>query len=84
VKSDAVRDPPRRAINSSISNQRRFELPAGQRHPGATRDAGRQPRISLSSHQRSTVGTTTIEPIAQVIIAHNETYASKLPNETHK
>jgi len=32
-------------------------------------------------HQRSALGSTTIEPIAQIIIRPNETYAGRLPNE---
>ena len=34
----------------------RLEFPPDRRHPGAARDAGRRPRISLSVHQRSAVG----------------------------
>ena len=54
---DAVRDPARRRDQClDLEPARRFEFPAGRRHPGAARDADGRPRISLPLHQRSAVG----------------------------
>ena len=70
------------AINSSVSNQPGVSnfLPVGDtqalRAMPAVGLEYRYPFINIQPW-----GTTTIEPIAQVIIRPNETYAGKLPNE---
>ncbi len=70
------------AINSSISNQPGVSnfLPVGD-----TQALRVMPVVGLEYRYPfinvQPWGTTTIEPIAQVIIRPNETYAGKLPNE---
>ena len=70
------------AINASISNQPGVSnfLPVGDtqalRPMPAVGLEYRYPFINVQPW-----GTTTIEPIAQIIIRPNETYAGKLPNE---
>ena len=70
------------AINSSISNQPGVSnfLPVGD-----TQALRVMPTVGLEYRYPfinvQPWGTTTIEPIAQVIIRPNETYAGKLPNE---
>ena len=70
------------AINASISNQPGVSnfLPVGD-----TNALRVMPTIGLEYRYPfinvQPWGTTTIEPIAQVIVRPNETYAGKLPNE---
>jgi LPS-assembly protein len=70
------------AINSDISNQPGVSnfLPVGD-----TQALRVMPTVGLEYRYPfinvQPWGTTTIEPIAQVIIRPNETYAGKLPNE---
>ncbi|HVQ66024.1 MAG TPA: LPS-assembly protein LptD, partial [Bradyrhizobium sp.] len=70
------------AINSSVSNQPGVSnfLPVGDtqalRPMPAVGLEYRDPFINVQPW-----GTTTIEPIAQIIARPNETYAGKLPNE---
>jgi LPS-assembly protein len=70
------------AINASISNQPGVSnfLPVGD-----TNALRLMPTVGLEYRYPfinvQPWGTTTIEPIAQVIIRPNETYAGKLPNE---
>jgi LPS-assembly protein len=70
------------AIDASISNQPGVSnfLPAGD-----TQALRVMPTVGLEYRYPfinvQPWGTTTIEPIAQVIIRPNETYAGKLPNE---
>jgi LPS-assembly protein len=70
------------AINASISNQPSVSnfLPVGD-----TNTLRVMPTVGLEYRYPfinvQPWGTTTIEPIAQVIIRPNETYAGKLPNE---
>jgi len=70
------------AINASISNQPGVSnfLPVGD-----TQALRLMPTVGLEYRYPfinvQPWGTTTIEPIAQVIIRPNETYAGKLPNE---
>jgi LPS-assembly protein len=70
------------AINSSISNQPGVSnfLPVGD-----TQALRVMPTVGLEYRYPfinvQPWGSTTIEPIAQVIIRPNETYAGKLPNE---
>jgi LPS-assembly protein len=70
------------AIDASISNQPGVSnfLP-----PGDTQALRVMPTIGLEYRYPfinvQPWGTTTIEPIAQIIIRPNETYAGKLPNE---
>lgn len=70
------------AINASISNQPGVSnfLPVGD-----TQAVRVMPTVGLEYRYPfinvQPWGTTTIEPIAQVIIRPNETYAGKLPNE---
>jgi LPS-assembly protein len=70
------------AINASISNQPGVSnfLPVGD-----TQTLRVMPTVGLEYRYPfinvQPWGTTTIEPIAQVIIRPNETYAGKLPNE---
>ena len=70
------------AINASISNQPGVSnfLPVGD-----TQALRVMPTVGLEYRYPfinvQPWGTTTIEPIAQVIIRPNETYAGKLPNE---
>ena len=70
------------AINSDVSNQPGVSnfLPAGDtaalRPMPAVGLEYRYPFINVEPW-----GSTTIEPIAQIIIRPNETYAGKLPNE---
>jgi LPS-assembly protein len=70
------------AINASISNQPGVAnfLPVGDTEALRVMPAVgleyRYPFINVQSW-----GTTTVEPIAQVIIRPNESYAGKLPNE---
>jgi LPS-assembly protein len=70
------------AINSSVSNQPGVSnfLPVGDtqalRLMPAVGFEYRYPFINVQPW-----GSTTVEPIAQVIIRPNETYAGKLPNE---
>ncbi|KIZ47572.1 LPS-assembly protein LptD, partial [Rhodopseudomonas palustris] len=70
------------AIDSSISNQPGVSnfLPSGD-----TQALRLMPTIGLEYRYPfinvQPWGTTTIEPIAQVIVRPNETYAGKLPNE---
>jgi LPS-assembly protein len=70
------------AINSSVSNQPGVSnfLPVGDTQalrPMAT--VGLEYRYPFINVQPW--GSTTVEPIAQIIIRPNETYAGKLPNE---
>ena len=70
------------AINASISNQPGVSnfLPVGDTQAlRAMPTVGLEYRYPFINVQPW--GTTTIEPIAQVIIRPNETYAGKLPNE---
>jgi LPS-assembly protein len=70
------------AINASISNQSGVSnfLPVGDTQAlRAMPTVGLEYRYPFINVQPW--GTTTIEPIAQVIIRPNETYAGKLPNE---
>jgi LPS-assembly protein len=70
------------AINSSISNQPGVSnfLPVGDTNAlRVMPTVGLEYRYPFINVQPW--GTTTIEPIAQVIIRPNETYAGKLPNE---
>jgi LPS-assembly protein len=70
------------AINASISNQPGVSnfLPVGD-----TNTLRVMPTVGLEYRYPfinvQPWGTTTIEPIAQIIIRPNETYAGKLPNE---
>jgi LPS-assembly protein len=70
------------AINADISNQQGVSnfLP-----PGDTQAIRMMPAVGLEYRYPfinvQPWGTTTIEPIAQVIIRPNESYAGKLPNE---
>jgi LPS-assembly protein len=70
------------AINASISNQPGVSnfLPVGD-----TQALRVMPTVGLEYRYPfinvQPWGTTTVEPIAQVIIRPNETYAGKLPNE---
>ncbi len=70
------------AINASISNQPGVSnfLPTGD-----TQALRVMPTVGLEYRYPfinvQPWGTTTIEPIAQVIVRPNETYAGKLPNE---
>lgn len=70
------------AVNASISNQPGVSnfLPVGD-----TQALRVMPTVGLEYRYPfinvQPWGTTTIEPIAQVIIRPNETYAGKLPNE---
>jgi len=70
------------AINADISNQRGVSsfLP-----PGDTQALRVMPTVGLEYRYPfinvQPWGTTTVEPIAQVIIRPNEPYAGKLPNE---
>jgi LPS-assembly protein len=70
------------AINASISNQPGVSnfLPVGD-----TNALRLMPTVGLEYRYPfinvQPWGTTTIEPIAQVIVRPNETYAGKLPNE---
>src|SRR6201999_4340429 len=70
------------AIDSSISNQPGVSnfLPTGE-----TQALRVMPTVGLEYRYPfinvQPWGTTTVEPIAQVIIRPNETYAGKLPNE---
>jgi LPS-assembly protein len=70
------------AINADISNQPGVSnfLPVGE-----TQAVRVMPTVGLEYRYPfinvQPWGTTTIEPIAQVIIRPNETYAGKLPNE---
>ena len=70
------------AINASISNQPGVSnfLPVGDTNAlRVMPTVGLEYRYPFINIQPW--GTTTIEPIAQVIIRPNETYAGKLPNE---
>src|SRR5258708_5600615 len=70
------------AINASISNQPRVSnfLPVGDTNAlRVMPTVGLEYRYPFINIQPW--GTTTVEPIAQVIIRPNETYAGKLPNE---
>lgn len=70
------------AINASISNQPGVSnfLPVGDTNAlRVMPTVGLEYRYPFINVQPW--GTTTIEPIAQVIIRPNETYAGKLPNE---
>jgi LPS-assembly protein len=70
------------AINASISNQPGVSnfLPVGDTQALRVMPAvGLEYRYPFINVQPW--GTTTVEPIAQVIIRPNETYAGKLPNE---
>jgi LPS-assembly protein len=70
------------AINASISNQPGVSnfLPVGDTQAlRAMPTVGLEYRYPFINVQPW--GTTTVEPIAQVIIRPNETYAGKLPNE---
>mgnify|MGYP003707170005 CR=1 FL=1 len=70
------------AINSSVSNQPGVSnyLPVGD-----TQALRMMPTVGLEYRYPfinvQPWGTTTVEPIAQIIIRPNETYAGKLPNE---
>jgi LPS-assembly protein len=70
------------AINSSVSNQPGVSnfLPVGD-----TQAVRLMPTVGLEYRYPfinvQPWGTTTLEPIAQVIIRPNETYAGRLPNE---
>jgi len=70
------------AINSSVSNQPGVSnfLPVGD-----TQAVRLMPTVGLEYRYPfinvQPWGTTTVEPIAQIIIRPNETYAGKLPNE---
>ena len=70
------------AINASISNQPGV---SNFIQPGDTQALRVMPTIGMEYRYPfinvQPWGTTTIEPIAQVIIRPNETYAGKLPNE---
>ncbi|HEY0218771.1 MAG TPA: LPS-assembly protein LptD [Afipia sp.] len=69
-------------INADISNQADVQAFT---HVGNTQVARIMPTIGLEYRYPfinvQPWGTTTIEPIAQVIIRPNETYAGQLPNE---
>jgi LPS-assembly protein len=70
------------AINASISNQPGVSnfLPTGDTQAlRAMPTVGLEYRYPFINVQPW--GTTTLEPIAQIIIRPNETYAGKLPNE---
>ncbi len=70
------------AINASISNQPGVSnyLPVGDTQAfRAMPTAGLEYRYPFINVQPW--GTTTLEPIAQVIVRPNESYAGKLPNE---
>ncbi len=70
------------AINSSVSNQPGVSnfLPVGDTNAMRVMPTvGLEYRYPFINVQPW--GTTTVEPIAQVIIRPNETYAGKLPNE---
>jgi LPS-assembly protein len=70
------------AINASISNQpgvSNFIQPGDSQALRVMPTIGMEYRYPFINVQPW--GTTTIEPIAQVIIRPNETYAGKLPNE---
>ena len=71
------------AINASISNQP--GIAAFGLTPGDTQALRVMPTVGMEYRYPfinvQPWGTTTIEPIAQVIIRPNETYAGKLPNE---
>jgi LPS-assembly protein len=71
------------AINASISNQP--GVAAMGLTPGDTQALRVMPTVGMEYRYPfinvQPWGTTTIEPIAQVIIRPNETYAGKLPNE---
>ncbi|MET0969039.1 MAG: LPS-assembly protein LptD, partial [Tardiphaga sp.] len=71
------------AIDASISNQP--GVAAMGLTPGDTQALRVMPTIGLEYRYPfinvEPWGTTTLEPIAQVIIRPNETYAGKLPNE---
>src|SRR5581483_7345953 len=70
------------AINADISNQRGVSnfLPVGDTQAlRAMPTVGMEYRYPFINVQPW--GTTTVTPIAQVIIRPNETYAGKLPNE---
>ncbi|PMZ18175.1 LPS assembly protein LptD, partial [Pseudomonas sp. FW306-02-F08-AA] len=70
------------AINSDVSNQPGVSnyLPVGN-----TQAFRLMPTVGLEYRYPfiniQPWGSTTVEPIAQVIIRPNETYAGKLPNE---
>ncbi|GAB1715962.1 MAG: Organic solvent tolerance protein [Nitrobacter sp.] len=70
------------AINADISNQPGV---SDFIQPGNTSTVRLMPTVGLEYRYPfinvQPWGTTTIEPIAQVIIRPNETYAGKLPNE---
>ena len=70
------------AINADISNQPGV---SNFLQPGDTQTVRLMPTVGLEYRYPfinvQPWGTTTIEPIAQVIIRPNESYAGKLPNE---
>jgi LPS-assembly protein len=70
------------AINADISNQQGV---SNYVQPGNASTVRFMPAVGLEYRYPfinvQPWGTTTIEPIAQVIIRPNETYAGKLPNE---
>lgn len=70
------------AINADISNQPGV---SNFIQPGATQTVRLMPAVGLEYRYPfinvQPWGTTTLEPIAQVIIRPNESYAGRLPNE---
>ena len=80
---DAVRQRPRRRASMPTSRtSRAFRTSFPSATPSALRvmpTVGLEYRYPFINVQPW--GTTTIEPIAQVIVRPNETYAGKLPNE---